>query len=57
MKVTCPLFGQSDDIRNLFVVDGDGFVPAGWQNSTLTIMASSMRSPKYIAGQMRTGEI
>lgn len=45
-------FSQSHDHKNLFVVDGAGFVSAGWQNPTMTILALSMRASEYLAGEM-----
>ena len=33
-------YSQSHDIKNLFVVDGSSFVTCGWQNPTMTILAS-----------------
>jgi len=46
-------FQQSHDIKNLFVIDGSGFVSAGWQNPTMTISALAMRSSEYLADQMQ----
>src|SRR6201996_5791487 len=43
---------QSHDHKNLFVVDGAGFVSAGWQNPTMTILALSMRASEYLADEM-----
>ena len=42
---------QSHDIKNLFVMDGSGFVSSGCQNPTLTILALAMRSSEYIVNQ------
>ena len=50
-------WGQSHDIKNLFLVDGAAFVSAGWQNPTMTILALAMRSSGYLAEQMRTGAV
>jgi choline dehydrogenase-like flavoprotein len=50
-------WSQSHDIKNLFVVDGSGFVSAGWQNPTMTILALAMRSSEYLAEQMRQGNV
>jgi choline dehydrogenase-like flavoprotein len=33
-------WNQSHDVKNLLVVDGASFVTAGWQNPTMTILAS-----------------
>jgi choline dehydrogenase-like flavoprotein len=48
---------QSHDVKNLFVVDGAGFVTCGWQNPTMTILALSMRASEYMAEQMKRGSI
>jgi choline dehydrogenase-like flavoprotein len=50
-------WSQSHDIKNLFVVDGAGFVTCGWQNPTMTILALSMRASEYLAGEMKKGNI
>jgi choline dehydrogenase-like flavoprotein len=50
-------WSQSHDIKNLFVVDGAGFVSAGWQNPTMTIVALAMRASEYLAEQMRQGNV
>jgi choline dehydrogenase-like flavoprotein len=50
-------WNQSHDIKNLFVVDGAGFVSSGWQNPTMTILALAMRSSEYLAEQMRQGNV
>jgi choline dehydrogenase-like flavoprotein len=50
-------WNQSHDIKNLFVVDGSGFVSTGWQNPTMTIAALSMRASEYLADQMRQGNV
>jgi choline dehydrogenase-like flavoprotein len=50
-------WNQSHDIKNLFVVDGAGFVSGGWQNPTMTILALAMRSSEYLAGQLRMGNL
>lgn len=45
-------WNQSHDHRNLFVVDGAGFVSAGWQNPTITISALSMRASEHLAEEL-----
>jgi len=47
-------FQQSHDVKNLFVVDGSGFVSAGCQNPTWTIMALCWRSCDYLAQEFKT---
>lgn len=48
---------QCHDVKNLFVVDGSGFVSAGCQNPTWTIMALAWRSCDYIVEQMKAGSL
>ena len=50
-------FGQSHDVKNLFVSDGSQFVSSGAENPTLTIVALTLRQSEYVAEQMRTGAI
>jgi choline dehydrogenase-like flavoprotein len=50
-------FQQSHDVKNLFVVDGSGFVSAGCQNPTWTIMALCWRSCDYLADELRKGNL
>lgn len=50
-------FQQSHDVRNLFVVDGAGFVAAGCQNPTWTILALAWRSCDYLAEELRKGTL
>jgi len=45
-------FGQSHDVKNLFVSDGSQFVSSGGENPTLTIVALALRQSEYIADQM-----
>jgi choline dehydrogenase-like flavoprotein len=45
-------FGQSHDVKNLFVSDGSQFVSSGGENPTLTIVALALRQCEYIADQM-----
>jgi choline dehydrogenase-like flavoprotein len=50
-------YNQCWDAENLFVTDGACFVSTGCQNSTLTIMALSVRACEHIARQMMSGEL
>jgi choline dehydrogenase-like flavoprotein len=45
-------FGQTHDIKNLFVSDGSQFTSSGGENPTLTIVALALRQSEYIADQM-----
>jgi choline dehydrogenase-like flavoprotein len=50
-------FGQTHDLKNLFLVDGSIFVSAANQNPTWTILALSMRGGEYLAEQLRAGNV
>jgi choline dehydrogenase-like flavoprotein len=45
-------WGQTHDIKNLFISDGSQFTTGAAENPTLTIVALAMRQADYIAGQM-----
>jgi choline dehydrogenase-like flavoprotein len=44
-------WGQTHDIKNLFVSDGSQFTTGAAENPTLTIVALAMRQASYIADQ------
>ena len=50
-------FGQTHDVKNLFVVDGSIFVSAGCQNPTWTIMALAWRASDYIQDEAKKGNL
>lgn len=50
-------FGQTHDVKNLFVSDGSQFTSSGGENPTLMIVALAIRQAEYIAGQMSKGGI
>jgi choline dehydrogenase-like flavoprotein len=50
-------WGQSHDVKNLFVSDGSQFTSGGSENPTLTIVALAIRQADYIADQMGKREI
>lgn len=50
-------FGQSHDVKNLFVVDGSVFVSAGCQNPTWTIMALAWRASDYLKDEAKKGNL
>jgi choline dehydrogenase-like flavoprotein len=50
-------FGQSHDIKNLFVSDGSQFTTGAACNPTLTIVALAVRQADTIAGLMQKKEI
>jgi choline dehydrogenase-like flavoprotein len=47
-------FGQTHDVKNLFIVDGSVFVSASCQNPTWTILALCWRAMDYLKEEMRT---
>src|SRR3984885_7359076 len=50
-------YGQSHDVKNLFVSDGSQFTSSGGENPTLTIVALALRQSEYIADQMQKGAV
>jgi choline dehydrogenase-like flavoprotein len=50
-------YGQTHDVRNLFIADGSIFVSAANQNPTWTILALAMRGSQYLVEQFRTGTL
>ena len=51
------IFGQTHDIKNLFISDGSQFTTGGAENPTLTIVTLAIRQADYIAEQMTAGAI
>jgi choline dehydrogenase-like flavoprotein len=45
-------WGQTHDIKNLFVSDGSQFTTGAAENPTLTIVTLALRQADYIAEQM-----
>jgi choline dehydrogenase-like flavoprotein len=50
-------FGQTHDIKNLFVSDGSQFTSSAACNPTLTIVSLAIRQADHIAGAMQRKEI
>jgi choline dehydrogenase-like flavoprotein len=50
-------FGQTHDVKNLFVVDGSIFVSASCQNPTWTILALAWRAMDYLKQEMKSGNV
>jgi choline dehydrogenase-like flavoprotein len=50
-------FCQTHDVKNLYVMDGSGFVSIACQNPTLTIMALAVRATDHLLEEMKTGSI
>jgi len=53
----CNGWGQTHDIKNLFISDGSQFTSSGCPNPTLTIVALAIRQADYIHKQMGAGTI
>jgi choline dehydrogenase-like flavoprotein len=50
-------YGQTHDIKNLFVSDGSQFTSGAACNPTLTIVSLAIRQADTIAGMMQKKEI
>jgi choline dehydrogenase-like flavoprotein len=50
-------WGQTHDIKNLFVSDGSAFSSPGSANPTLTIVALALRQAEYISREMSAKNI
>jgi choline dehydrogenase-like flavoprotein len=50
-------WGQTHDIKNLFVSDGSALTTPGAANPTLTIVALALRQAEYVSRQMKAGHI
>ncbi len=50
-------WGQSHDVKNLFVSDGSVFTTSGSPNPTLTIVALAIRQADYLATQLKKGAL
>ena len=53
----CNGFGQTHDIKNLFISDGSQFTTSAAENPTLTIVALAIRQADFIAGELKSGNI
>ncbi|HKX94534.1 MAG TPA: GMC family oxidoreductase [Methylibium sp.] len=53
----CNAYGQTHDIKNLFISDGSQFTTGGAENPTLTIVTLAIRQAEYIARQMKARAI
>jgi choline dehydrogenase-like flavoprotein len=50
-------WGQTHDLKNLFISDGSALTTPGAANPTLTIVALALRQAEYIAQQAKAGKI
>ena len=53
----CNKFGQTHDVKNLFISDGSQFTTGAAENPTLTVVTLAIRQAEYLAEQMSKGEI
>jgi choline dehydrogenase-like flavoprotein len=53
----CNQWGQTHDIKNLFVSDGSLFVTSSSANPTLTIISLALRQAEYLGQQLRAGAV
>ena len=53
----CNGFGQTHDIKNLFISDGSQFTTGGAENPTLTIVTLAIRQADHISQEMSSGNI
>jgi choline dehydrogenase-like flavoprotein len=50
-------WGQTHDIKNLFISDGSALPTSGSANPTLTIVALALRQAEYISREMKANKI
>jgi choline dehydrogenase-like flavoprotein len=50
-------WGQTHDVKNLFISDGSVLSTPGAANPTLTIVALALRQAEYISQQLKAGSI
>ncbi len=50
-------FGQTHDVKNLFVVDGSTFVSGSCQNPTWMILSLCWRAMDYLKDEMQKGNV
>jgi len=50
-------WGQTHDIKNLFISDGSALPTSGSANPTLTIVALALRQAEYIGREMKANKI
>jgi choline dehydrogenase-like flavoprotein len=53
----CNKWGQTHDVKNLFISDGSQFSTGGAENPTLTIVTMAIRQADGIAEMMKRKEI
>jgi choline dehydrogenase-like flavoprotein len=53
----CNRWGQTHDVKNLFISDGSQFTTGGAENPTLTIVSLAIRQAEYLTDQMAKNAI
>lgn len=53
----CNKWGQTHDIKNLFISDGSQFTSSTAENPTLTIVALAIRQADYLARELKRGNL
>ncbi len=53
----CNKWGQTHDVKNLFISDGSQFTTGGAENPTLTIVTMAIRQADGIADMIKRKEI
>jgi len=53
----CNKWGQTHDIKNLFISDGSQFTSGGGENPTLTIVTLAIRQAEHLAGELKKGNL
>jgi choline dehydrogenase-like flavoprotein len=48
----CNKYGQTHDVKNLFISDGSQFTTGAAENPTLTIVTLAIRQAEYIGKQL-----
>lgn len=48
----CNRWGQTHDIKSLFISDGSQFTKGAAENPTLTIVGLALREADYITGEL-----
>ncbi len=56
-KSVCNGYGQTLDVKNLFLCDGAPFASNADKNPTLTIMALAWRACDYLVDQAKKGNL
>jgi choline dehydrogenase-like flavoprotein len=53
----CNSFGQTHQVKNLFIADGGFFTQATEKSPTITILALARRGADYLVEELRRGSL